>query len=183
MLAAWNRLRAMNIPLIVLGGGPELERLRNEAFDQGLACVKFRGQVPRSETLATIRNARFLVFPSEWYENFPVTIAESFACGVPVICSRIGAMQEIVEDGRTGLHFTAGDAADLAEKVEWAWNHPKQMQVMSYEARREFETKYTGAQNYPILMGIYQHALKNDVPLYEMSFAPVAAPVRDEALR
>jgi len=179
MLNAWNRLRKTNIPLIVLGGGPELDRLKNEALQQDLTCVSFRGQVTRSETLSMMRKARFLVFPSEWYENFPVTIAESFAVGVPVICSRMGAMQEIVEDGRTGLHFTSGDAADLAEKVEWAWNQPKRTCLMGYEARREFETKYTAATNYPMLMGIYQRALKNKHRLCETSLAPLATPIHN----
>jgi glycosyltransferase involved in cell wall biosynthesis len=103
--------------------------------------------------------ARFLIFSSEWYENFPVTIAEAFACGVPVICSRMGAMQEIVEDGRTGLHFVPGHAEDLAAKVEWAWNHPERMQEMGKEARQEYENKYTAEKNYPMLIEIYRHAV------------------------
>jgi glycosyltransferase involved in cell wall biosynthesis len=110
--------------------------------------------------LAAINKARLLLFPSEWYENFPVTIAEAFACGVPVICSRLGAMQEIVEDGRTGLHFVPGNAADLAEKLDWAWEHAARLRVMGKEARQEYETKYTAAKNYPILMDIYQRAMR-----------------------
>jgi glycosyltransferase involved in cell wall biosynthesis len=110
--------------------------------------------------IAAINGARVLLFPSEWYENFPVTIAEAFACGVPVICSRLGAMQEIVEDGRTGLHCLPGDAADLAEKLDWAWEHPARVQMMGKEARQEYENKYTAAKNYPILMDIYQHAMR-----------------------
>ena len=144
MLAAWDHLRDMDIPLVILGGGSQLEQLKK--VSQNRARISFRGQVPREEILEAMRGARFLVFPSEWYENFPVTIAESFACGVPVICSRMGAMREIVEESRTGLHFTAGDAADLAQKVAWAWNHTKDMERMGTEARREYETKYTAAK-------------------------------------
>jgi glycosyltransferase involved in cell wall biosynthesis len=160
MLAAWDHLRDMDIPLVILGGGSQLEQLKK--VSQNRARISFRGQVPREEILEAMRGARFLVFPSEWYENFPVTIAESFACGVPVICSRMGAMREIVEESRTGLHFTAGDAADLAQKVAWAWNHTKDMERMGTEARREYETKYTAAKNYPMLMEIYQHALRKN---------------------
>jgi glycosyltransferase involved in cell wall biosynthesis len=159
LLDAWRQLRTLRIPLVVLGGGPQLEQLRKEAAEGDLASVGFQGQVPRDKALAAMHGARFLVFPSEWFENFPMTIAESFACGVPVICSRLGAMQEIVENGRTGLHFTAGDAADLAAKIEWAWNHPEQMRSMGEEARRDYENKYTAEKNYPMLMEIYQHAM------------------------
>jgi glycosyltransferase involved in cell wall biosynthesis len=179
MLAAWNHLRKLNISLVILGGGPELAQLEKEAIGQGLTSVKFRGQVSRNETLAMMRQARVLVFPSEWYEHFPVTIAESFACGVPVICSRMGAMQEIVENGRTGLHFTPGDAANLSETVEWAWNHPEEMAIMGKEARHEYETKYTAANNYPILMEIYQQALRRQRPICEMSRETPAASVSD----
>jgi len=97
-----------------------------------------------------------------------------------VICSRMGAMQEIVKHGSTGLHFTTGDAADLAEKVEWAWNHPEDMEFMGNEARREYETKYTGAKNYPILMEIYQHALRRKHQICEMNLASLTASVPEQ---
>jgi glycosyltransferase involved in cell wall biosynthesis len=158
ILSAWARINN-NIPLLVVGGGPERNSLEEEARRQGLNSIQFKGYVSRPEALAIISGARFLIFSSEWYENFPVTIAESFACGVPVLCSRIGAMKEIVKDSVTGLQFSAGDAADLAAKVEWAWNHPERMQEMGREARKEYEAKYTAEINYPLLMRIYQDAI------------------------
>lgn len=158
VLRAWARI-GDRVPLLIIGGGPELLGLKEEASRLGLSRVVFYGQLPRDQTLAAMCKARFLLFSSEWYENFPVTIAESFARGVPVICSRLGAMKEIVHDGRTGLHFMPGDSTHLAEKVEWAWNHPSDMQEMGKEARREYETKYTAEKNYPLLMQIYQRAI------------------------
>ena len=142
VLAAWKQLR-FPVPLLVLGGGPEQTQLQAQAADDGLTHIRFLGQVPRDQTIAAINNARFLVFSSEWYENFPVTIAEAFACATPVLASRMGAMQEIVSDGRTGLHFSAGDSEDLARKVEWAWTHPDEMRAMGMGARKEYEAKYT----------------------------------------
>ena len=155
LLAAWERLR-MRIPLLIIGNGPQRVFLETYAKRASLSDVRFLGQVPREEGIAALKRAKYLVFTSEWYENFPVTIAEAFACGVPVICSRLGAMSEIVADGRTGLHFTPGDAEDLAQKVEWAWTHPEQMAEMGKEARREYEAKYTAEKNYSLLMDIYQ---------------------------
>jgi glycosyltransferase involved in cell wall biosynthesis len=123
--------------------------------------------------MATIRRARFLLFSSEWYENFPVTIAESFACGVPTLCSRIGAMQEIVEDGRTGLHFVPGDWRDLRDKVDWAWNNPDRIRSMGEAARDEFERKYTAEANYPMLMRIYETAMSQVSTAHEVTAAPI----------
>ena len=110
-------------------------------------------------SIAAVKRARFLVFPSEWYEGLPMTIIEAFACGVPVIASRLGTMEEVVDHGRTGLHFTAGDSADLAAKVEWAWSHPAEMEAMGRAARAEFEAKYTAGRNYEMLMAIYARAI------------------------
>jgi glycosyltransferase involved in cell wall biosynthesis len=121
--------------------------------------VHFKGELAHEKTVAAMKGAHFLVFTSEWYENFPLCIIEAFACGTPVICSRMGAMQEIVEEGRTGLHFTPGDADDLAQKVAWAWDHPQEMAAMGKEARRVYESKYTAEASYPALMAIYQRAV------------------------
>lgn len=161
MLNAWSRLaeKKFDVPLWVIGGGPERSELEAEAKDRNLNNVVFKGLLPRPETIQAIGEARFLVFSSEWYENFPLTIVESFARGVPVISSRLGAMTEIVDDGRTGIHFTPGDADDLAAKVEWAWQHPDSMLAMGNEARREFEAKYLAEKNYQQLMDIYTNTL------------------------
>jgi glycosyltransferase involved in cell wall biosynthesis len=160
LLAAWERLR-VPIPLLIIGSGPERVFLETHAKQEIRCAVRFLGQLPREEVMAALKRARCLVFTSEWYENFPVTIAEAFACGVPVMCSRLGAMPEIVADGRTGLHFTPGDADDLAAKVEWAWTHPEEMAAMGRAARAEYEAKYTAERNYGLLMQIYQRSLPN----------------------
>ncbi len=160
VLAAWERLHN-RVPLVVIGGGPERTELEKHAFNLGLSSVSFCGQVSREQTIAAMHHARFLVFSSEWYENFPVTIAESFACGVPVLCSGLGAMQEIVEHECTGLHFTPGDPGDLAEKADWAWNHPDRMNEMGKAARQDYEAKYTAEKNYPQLIEIYHRAIEN----------------------
>lgn len=123
--------------------------------------VDLLGEVPREQVANNLIKARFLVFPSVCYECFPLTIAESFACGVPVIASRLGAMAEIVTDTQTGLLFTPGDPADLAAKVRWAWDHPAEMEAMGKNARREYKARYTPAENYPKLMEIYRRAIAN----------------------
>lgn len=158
ILNAWTQL-GNRMKLFIIGGGPEAAGLQQQAALLGLTTVRFEGHLPREQAIEYLRRARFLIFSSQWYENFPMTIAEAFACGVPVICSGMGAMQEIVDDGRTGLHFIPGDAEDLAAKVDWAWNHPESMQEMGNEARKEYESKYTAEKNYLMLMEVYRHAM------------------------
>jgi glycosyltransferase involved in cell wall biosynthesis len=158
LLQAWGRL-PRHYALHIIGDGPERDGLEAQARQLGLSAVQFRGRLSRDDTVAAMKRARFLVVPSGWYETFGMCIAEAFACGTPVVCSRLGAMHELVSDGRTGLHFSSGDPNDLAEKVAWAWSHPNEMDAMGREARAEYEGKYTPARNYPMLMGVYRHAL------------------------
>ena len=159
LLAAWQRL-GNRIPLRVVGDGPLRAKLEGYARQHDLSHVFFHGRLNQERTLAAIKRSRFLVFPSEWYETFGRVAVEAFACGVPVIASRLGAMAEIVEDGRTGLHFTPGDPEDLAAKVEWAWTHPDATEEMGRAARREYEAKYTAERNYQILIQIYEKAVQ-----------------------
>jgi len=180
LLEAWTHLRS-RIPLVVVGGGAQQGHLEELAASQKLDMVRFTGLLPHDKAVETIRGARFLIFSSEWYETFGLTMVEAFACGVPVICSGMGAMREIVDDRRTGLHFTPGDNRDLAEKVEWAWNHPEQMREMGMAARREYENKYTAEKNYPRLLEIYEDAItrqKHEPKLFG-SRARTAATVLD----
>ena len=157
LVSAWQRLQNP-VPLQIIGDGPMRAGLEAEV-ESRFPSVRFRGQLPREQTLKAMKGARFLIFPSVWYEGFPMIIAEAFACGVPVICSHLGSMREIVDDRRTGLHFQAGDDEDLAAKVEWAWAHPEQMAEMGRAARREYETHYTAERNYSLLMDIYHGAV------------------------
>jgi glycosyltransferase involved in cell wall biosynthesis len=158
LLAAWSRL-AKPIPLEIVGDGPLRAELEAQSEKLGLQQVNFRGRLSLHETRSLMKQAALLIVPSLWYETFSLNIAEAFACGTPVLCSRLGAMRENVADQRTGLHFTPGDATDLAEKVEWAWHHSRELAEMGKQARREYELRYTPEVNYSQLMNIYSHTV------------------------
>jgi glycosyltransferase involved in cell wall biosynthesis len=158
LLQAWQSLK--DVPLVIAGDGPLLEQALPFVQSRKLEQVKILGWVKREEVMALVREAAFLVYPSEWYENFPVSIAEAFACGVPVIAARLGALTEIIEEGTTGLTFSPGNPHDLSEKVRWAHSHPAEMAQMGRRAREEFETKYAPERNYELLMAIYLSAME-----------------------
>jgi glycosyltransferase involved in cell wall biosynthesis len=160
LINAWKVSRA-GVPLMVIGDGPLSGRLEAELRRSEFPHVEYRGRLSRTETMAAMKRARFLVFPSEWYEGFPMTIVEAFGCGLPVVCGRLGAMKELVKNGLTGLHFEAGDARDLARQVEWAWQHPAEMEAMGAAAYQEYRTRLTGDQNYRILREIYDAAMRS----------------------
>lgn len=163
LLNAWGRLREP-IPLRIAGDGPLSDEIAGEIRNEELKNVELLGRLSQSEITALMHGARFLVLTSVCYENFPLTVAEAFACGLSVIASRLGAMAEIIEDGATGVHFSPGDPKDLARSVEWAWSHPHELWEMGRAARSEYEDKYTGERNYKRSMEIYERAVERSGP-------------------
>lgn len=155
LILAWREIK--NAPLLkIVGSGPleaELKGLSN-----GLN-IEFIGQKPFEETLVLIKNASFLILPSECYESFPRVIIEAYACAVPVIVSRLGALKDIVEEGTTGIFFNTGDINDLAWKIGEQVQSPQDIKEMGRHARRVFEEQYTLDKNTAFLEEIYKKVL------------------------
>jgi glycosyltransferase involved in cell wall biosynthesis len=154
LLDAWHLLNEP-IPLKIAGQGPLEALLKSNLPRQ----VEYLGVQPRDHVIELIRNARVVVFPSEWYEGFPMTITESFAAGTPVISANLGAAAEIVRDGFSGWQFTPGDAQHLAAVVQKAWADPAEMQRRGVLARQQYDEQYSLAQNYTMLKNIYETAI------------------------
>jgi glycosyltransferase involved in cell wall biosynthesis len=143
-------------------GAPKVEVVGSGEMEAAVrACVGdgFAGYLPLTDILSRMRRAAYLVLPSLCYENFPRSLAEAYASGLPVIASRLGAMAELVEDGRTGLLFNPGDASDLRAKMAWADAHPESMRKMGREARLVYEKKYTPGINHDLLIAIYRQSM------------------------
>lgn len=79
--------------------------------------ARFYGPYRAEEMPALMRDVDTVVVPSIWWENSPLVIQEAFAHGRPVICGNIGGMAEKVTDGVDGLHFRAGSAEDLVDRM------------------------------------------------------------------
>jgi glycosyltransferase involved in cell wall biosynthesis len=157
LLAAWRQLNG-KLPLKIVGDGPLSGEVKVAA--QSLVDVEWLGIKSMSEVHTLMGNATVLIFPSKWYETFGRVAVEAFAKGTPVIGANIGALQGLIDSGRTGLHFQPGDAEDLASKVAWLVDRPESLKQMRQEARSEFENKYTDQTNYKILMDIYKRAIE-----------------------
>jgi glycosyltransferase involved in cell wall biosynthesis len=100
------------VPLLVAGTGPEMEALQSLSARLS-AQVTFLGHLSGSVLHESIRSARAVVLPSEWYENAPMSILEAYALGKPVIGARIGGIPELVREGDTGVSFESGNLAAL----------------------------------------------------------------------
>lgn len=157
LLAVW---RAMPIPirLRIAGDGPLAQQV--EEASRLDPRIEWLGPLSRDRLNHQMKRARVLVFPSIWYEGLPLTILEAYATGLPVIASRLGSMESLVEHGRTGLHFEAGNPADLAENLTWSWQNPERLKEMGANARQCFLQNYTAQSNYLRLMQIYEQAIQ-----------------------
>jgi len=159
LLRAWEFIK--DIPLKIAGDGPLAGELKSYAQTKNLTNIEFLGYISNPQYVEYVKNAKFIIIPSICYENFPRIVAEALAFGVPVLASRIGSIVEIVQDGKTGLLFNAGDSKDLMEKALWLVDHNDALQAMRVEARREYKQKYISEINYSQLKQIYVDAISS----------------------
>ncbi|OGQ98724.1 MAG: hypothetical protein A2505_02065 [Deltaproteobacteria bacterium RIFOXYD12_FULL_55_16] len=146
---------ATDLPLKIVGTGPLLESLKAR-----FSKAEFLGYKSGEELRELVRNAAFVVVPSEWYENCSMVVLEAMAFGKPVIGSRIGGIPEQVEDGRTGFLFTMGKTTELAAKMVLLAENPELRITMGKAARQKVEKEYSLARhneellkNYTFLLG------------------------------
>jgi glycosyltransferase involved in cell wall biosynthesis len=156
LLEAWKKLAAP-VPLKIVGDGPMASVVQSAASRD--SRLEWLGNKSRGEVDALIGEALFLVMPSNWYETFGRVIIEAFAKGTPVLASRLGAMADLVDHGRTGLLFEPGDSGELAANVERLLDDPLERSRLRQAARQEYEEKYTARSNYQVLIASYEAAL------------------------
>lgn len=117
------------IPFVFAGTGPLEGRVKQAPN------VENRGFVAGEELRRLIAQARFSVYPSEWYENCPFSVMESQMYGTPVLASDLGGAPELVQPGRTGDLFRGGDAQELIEHIKELWEDPELCRTYSENCR------------------------------------------------
>jgi len=100
--------------LVVVGGGELLLELQEQ---YKTSDIEFKGQMEWNDFRPIIEGAKFMVLPSEWSENNPLTVIESQSLGMPVLGARIGGIPELIEEGVSGMTFESGNVEDLKEKI------------------------------------------------------------------
>jgi len=105
------------------------------------------------------RECRIVVLPSTCFEGFPGVLAEAMLHAKPVVCSRIGGLPEIVDDGMTGMLFEPGNAEELAEKIRFLWEQPDLCCKMGQAGREKALREYSPDRYYERLMAVYRRAI------------------------
>ncbi len=147
LMEAW-RLMGENAPVLTVCGSGPLEGWCKKVIRELGLHIELRGFVENGEVRQLMSRSRALILPTLLYEGFPMSIAEAFAAGTPVICSDVGNAGSLVEEGVTGWKFEPGNAADLVRAIG-RWTD------LSDRVRKVYESRYTAESNYRQLMEIY----------------------------
>lgn len=122
--------------------------------------IEFLGRKTFEEIEQYLKTCLCTIVPSEWYDNFPNTILESFAYKKPVIATNFGSLPELVKDRETGLLFKYRDTNDLIQKCNELVNHPDKAIEMGLKAYKTIESVYSAEKHYSTLIKVFQKVLK-----------------------
>ena len=151
LLKAWKNIP---IKIKIFGDGPLFKKLKKNNHN-----VEFYGNCSIDRISEEIKNSKFLIFPSEWYEPMGMTILEAFRAGTLVLASNIGSIPSIIKDGYNGILFNPGDAIDIQNKIKWILNNSKKCNEIVANAFNDFNQKYSDEINYKSLIKIYEDTI------------------------
>lgn len=153
------------LPLKIAGTGPLEGGLRRAVAEPGMGHTELIGHVAGEAKQCLITEALCTVVPSEWYENFPLSVVESLSLGTPVIASQIGGLPDLVEHGHTGLLFPASDTEALAECLRRVSRRALDIRAMASNALATARELFSPQRHLDQLLSIYtdavSHAEKN----------------------
>lgn len=159
LIDTWKRL-GNDVHLIIIGEGVMSAQIKDEIRENNLHNVEFLGFRKGEELFSFIRDASFVLVPSEWYENNPLTIVEAYSVGKPVIGSNIGGIPELIIEGRTGFLFEMGDSGGLEEKIRIAAEMSESQYLEMSEAAYRFACdKFSEKDHYRDLLKIYREVM------------------------
>jgi glycosyltransferase involved in cell wall biosynthesis len=143
------------VPLKIVGTGPDDDALKILANSLP-GSVDFLGYRSGDELHSIIRASKAVVLPSEWYENAPMSVLESYALGKPVIGARIGGIPELVIEGETGWCFTSGSVEELADILTQTNKKSSTELATIGRAARDFvSTKFSRSVYLDQVLGVY----------------------------
>lgn len=159
MIRAFAPLK--HVPLKVIGHGPLETEIKNQISKSQLNHIEMLGSVDETTKSRILSGAACLIFPSECYETFGLSLIESLQAGVPVIATRFGGRREIIQDGLNGILFDCGDVEQLRTAVLKLVRRKDGQGDFSAEARKTFLSQFSSDVIYSKLMNCYENLVVN----------------------
>jgi glycosyltransferase involved in cell wall biosynthesis len=151
--------------LYIAGRGDAEEEIKHFIAKFDLNNVTLVGHLAAEDLIPLIQHAAFTVVPSEWYENYSMSVIESLALGTPVIGSRIGGIPEQIRDGVNGLLFKPGDHEELAQKIRFMLDNRQKVIEMGRNGRKQVESVNSPQQHYQQTIAIYHQLMNSRINL------------------
>jgi glycosyltransferase involved in cell wall biosynthesis len=145
------------VRLKIAGTGPEEATLRARISHDRLAGIELVGYRKGRELSGLISQAEFIVVPSVWYENYPLSILEAYDLGVPALLSNIGGLPEMAAGD--DFLFKPGDAKDLANRIRFLWKNPDVLKGAKEGVRSYIKTHNDPEAYYRALMQLHASGL------------------------
>ena len=150
-----------NIQLKIIGDGPQLEEYKDFKINKSLSNVTFLGPKWGKELDPFLKNTKFTIVPSTWYEPSGYVVLQSFSFGKPVISSNMGGLKDIVKDGYNGMLFEAGNEEELVQKINQLFEDDDLIKLMGANARRTLESNHSNEKYYKESMNIFNNLINN----------------------
>ena len=142
--------------LKIVGTGNYERTLKKYCGDKKITNIECVGYITPENLHRYYCNSQFVVVPSVWYEVFGLAIVESFNHAKPVIASDIGAIPEIVENGKSGLLYQSDDVEDFCEKIKWMFDNPESVRQMGLYARHYVLSHYSSEKYWEDLQKLHE---------------------------
>jgi glycosyltransferase involved in cell wall biosynthesis len=141
-IEAASGMHAAGTRFFLVGDGPLRGQLEDQVRKYGMSDERFKflGYVPHAERFFS--GIDILVLTS-LYEGLPYTALEAMAAGLPVVAPRIPGMEEIIDEGRTGMLVSVGDAEAAAKAIEALVVDAKLRQTLAANARADVKARFT----------------------------------------
>lgn len=159
LISAWEILHkaSLNIKLKIAGDGPLMNLIRKRVENNRL--IEVLGFVDKNDLKRLMAKAKFVIVPSICHEVFGRTVIEAYAVGTPVLASRIGALREVIVEGKTGDFFEPKPQS-IAEKVKEILRTPEKAAIWAENARKVLLERYTEEKAYETLIQAYARAIR-----------------------
>jgi len=155
LMAAWDQLGGVGVPLVIAGAGPLCDEVARWAADR--PSVRFVGLRSQAASRELVARAVAVVVPSRWLETFGLVVVEAMAAGVPSVVAGHSSLAELVTDGVTGLTHTPGDSASLADALRRVARAPA---ALGDAARARYERDFTRSVGLANLVGNYRGVIE-----------------------
>ena len=148
-----------DVPVYIVGDGEAMPEVQQIIEQNGCKHIHLLGFKQGDELRELIRNSICTVLPSEWYENCPMSVLESYAYGKPVIGADIGGIPELIVDGVDGFLVPSGEPETLRDRLLWMFAHKDDAAEMGRIGRYKMETEFNADIHYERIMNVYQQFL------------------------